>query len=143
MKVGLWVTKRRQVRTVECFEKYIEPETKFTLELGDHTEADVVRFLRVKLETLKQRFSSQQNEMSEEDHGLFRAAESYLLTRARGNFLWARLMSENFEGSDRIEDSKELLDYVLRNTPKQLADFYVGYLERFHRLDRDNERIAV
>lgn len=143
LKVGLWVTKRRQARVVECFEKHIQADLSFTLELANHTEADVVRFLKQKLDALKERFCSQQDDLGETDRELFRLAEVYLISRAQGNFLWARLMTRDFDGENRVEDVRELLEHILGDTPKELADLYKTCLNRFGRLDRDNKRIAM
>ncbi|KAJ7278277.1 hypothetical protein C8J57DRAFT_1713171 [Mycena rebaudengoi] len=143
-KVGLWVTKRRQARVVECFEKHIHPELSLNLELAGHTEADVVRFLQAKLRALEQRFYPQQDGLNETDKQLFRLAESYLILRAQGNFLWARLMTQDFEGENRVDDVKELLNrIILGDPPKELVDLYKSYFDRFGRLDRDNKRIAI
>lgn len=115
-----------------------------TLELGDHTEADVVRFLRAKFRSLKQRLCPQIGSgLSEKESALFQAAELYLITRARGNFLWARLMTHDFEGENRVEDVKDLLEHILGDTPKELSDLYQGCFDRFCRLSRDNERLAM
>ncbi|KAF7338401.1 Nacht and ankyrin domain protein [Mycena venus] len=143
-KVGLWVSKRRQARVVECFEKHIQPEPGLTLELTDHTQADVVCFLRAKLLALKQRFFPQKDDLDETNKTLFRLAEVYLIVRAQGNFLWARLMTQDFDGENRVEDVKELLNrMILGDQPRELVDLYKGYFERFRRLDRDNQRIAI
>ncbi|KAJ7766248.1 hypothetical protein B0H16DRAFT_1523470 [Mycena metata] len=143
-KVGLWVSKRRQARVVECFEKHIQPDLSLNLELAGHTEADVVRFLQAKMRGLEQRFCSQQNGLNERDKHLFRVAEGYLILRAQGNFLWARLMTRDFDGDDRLEDLKELLAHTfLGDPPKELVELYTRYFDRFRRLDRDNQRIAI
>ncbi|KJA21807.1 hypothetical protein HYPSUDRAFT_41683 [Hypholoma sublateritium FD-334 SS-4] len=143
-EVGLWVTKRRQVRVVDCFETHIQPEPRLTLELTDHTEADVVRFLRAKLQALKQRFCSQRScGLSEKDSALFQATELYLIARAQGNFLWARLMTQDLDGENRVEDVKGLLGHILGDTPKELADIYKSRLDRFGRLGRNDERVAI
>ena len=143
-KVGLWVTKRRQARLVECVEKHIQPELKLTLELSDHTEADVVRFLRAKLQVVKERLCSQQScDLNEEDNALFHLTELYLIARAQGNFLWARLMTQDLDGEDRIEDVKGLLGHILGDMPKELADLYKSRIDRFGRLERNDQRVAV
>ncbi len=46
-------------------------------------------------------------------------------------------------GKNRVEDVKELLERILGDTPKELADLYQGYFDRFVRLDRDDKRIAM
>jgi hypothetical protein len=102
-----------------------------------------VRFLRAKLHTLKQRFCLQQGDLDETDRELFRLAEVYLISRAQGNFLWARLMTEDFDGDNRVEDVKELLKHILGDTPKELVDLYKSYFHRFGRLDPENKRVAV
>ena len=102
-----------------------------------------MRFLRAKLQALKQRFCSQQGDLGETDRELFRLAEGYLILRAKGNFLWARLMTQDFDGENRVEDVKELLEHILGDTPKELADLYKSYFDRFERLDRDNKRVAM
>ena len=137
------MTKRRQARTVESFEKHIKPELSLTLELADHTEADVVRFLKSKLHTLKQRFCSQQDDLGEMDRELFRVAEVCLISRAQGNFLWARLMTQDFDGENRVEDVKELLEHIRGDTPKELVNLYKSCFDRFGNLDRDNKRVAM
>ena len=81
--------------------------------------------------------------MGETDRELFRLAEVYLISRAQGNFLWARLMTQDFDGENRVEDVKELLNHILGDTPKELADLYKSCFDRFGRLDRDNERLAM
>ena len=102
-----------------------------------------MRFLKSKLHALRQRFCSQQDDLGETDRELFRLAEVYLISRAQGNFLWARLMTRDFDGDNRVEDVRELLEHILGDTPKELVDLYQGYFNRFGRLDRDNKRIAM
>jgi len=102
-----------------------------------------VRFLRVKLHALKQRFCSQQDDFGETDRELFRLAEVYLISRAQGNFLWARLMTQDFDGENRVEDVKGLLKHILGDTPRELADLYKSCFDRFGRLDRENKRVAM
>ena len=121
---------------------HIQPDLSLALELTDHTEADVVRFLEAKLHALKHRFCSQQGELGETDRELFRLAGVCLTSRAQGNFLWARLMTQNFDGENRVEDVRELLKHI-QNTPQELVDLYKSCFDRFDRLDRDNKRIAV
>ena len=81
--------------------------------------------------------------MSETESALFEAADSYLISRAQGNFLWARLMTRDFDGENRVEDVKELLERILGDTPEELAHLYRSYFDRFNRLDRDDKRIAM
>ena len=100
-------------------------------------------FLRAKLHALKQRFCSQQGDLGERDSELFRLAEVYLISRAQENFLWARLMTRDFDGESRVEDVRELLKHILGDTPKVLVDLYKSCFDRFGRLDRDNERVAM
>ena len=104
-----------------------------------------MRFLRARLHALKQRFCSQQGDLGETDRELFRLAEVYLISRAQGNFLWARLMTQDFDGENRVEDVKELLKHLLGDTPKGLVNLYQGCFDRFGRLhrDNDNKRVAV
>lgn len=102
-----------------------------------------MRFLKAKLHDLKQRFFSQQDDLGETDRELFRLAEVYLISRAQGNFLWARLMTQDFEGDNRVEDVRELLEHILGDTPKELVNLYKSCFNRFGRLDRDNKRIAM
>lgn len=100
-----------------------------------------MRFLRAKLQTLKQQFCSQENcGLSETESALFQAAELYLISRAQGNFLWARLMTQDFDGENRVDDVKELLERILGDTPKELVDLYKSYFDRFAPLDK---KIAV
>jgi len=102
-----------------------------------------VRFLRAKLHALKQRFYAQQGDLNETDREHFRLAEVYLISRAQGNFLWARLMTQDFDGENRVEDVKELLRYILGDTPKELVDLYKSYFHRLGRLDPENKRVAT
>ena len=101
-----------------------------------------MRFLRAKLHALKQRFCSQQDDLGETDSELFRLAEVYLISRAQGN-LWARLMTWDFDGENRVEDVRELLQHILGDTPKERVDLYKSCFDRFGCLDRDNERVGV
>lgn len=138
------MTKRRQeVRAVDCFETHIQPELRFTLELADHTKADVVRFLRAKLQALKQRLCSQSCDLSEQDSTHFYAAELILIARAEGNFLWARVMTQDFDGENRVEDVKGLLKHILGDTPQALTNLYKDRFNRFNRLERNDGRTAM
>ncbi|KAF8333809.1 hypothetical protein F5887DRAFT_1257428 [Amanita rubescens] len=138
-KVGLWVTKRRQAQVVEYFEKHIQPDLGLTLELVNHTNADVVRFLTAKLHDLKQRFCPQQDDLDETDRKHFQRAENYLMSHAQGNFLWARLMTQRFDEVNRVED----VLHILSDAPKELVDLYKSYFDRFGRWDREDKRIAI
>ena len=103
-----------------------------------------MRFLRAKLHALKQRFCSQQDDLGETDRELFRLAEGYLVLHAKGHFLWARLMTQDFDGEHKVEDVKGLLKYILGGTPNELVDLYKSYFDRLgRRLDRDNQRVAM
>jgi len=130
------VTKRRQAQVVQYFEKHIQPNLGLTLELVNHAKADVERFLTAKLDDLKQRFRSQQDELDETP---FQQAEDYLMSHAQGHFLWARLMTQRFDEINRVEDVLR----ILSDTPKELVDVYKNYFDRLERLDREDKRIAM
>ncbi len=98
-----------------------------------------MRFLTAKLHDLKQRFCSQQDDLDETDTEHFRRAEDYLMSHAQGNFLWARLMTQRFDGVNRVEDVLR----ILSDTPKELVDLYKNYFDRFGRRDREDKRIAM
>ena len=52
-------------------------------------------------------------------------------------------MTQDFEGDNRVEDVRELLEHILGDTPKELVNLYKSCFNRFGRLDRDNKRIAM
>lgn len=138
----LWCTMRRQPRVVECYKEAIQPYPHCSLEIGDHTEADVVRYLRARFAALEKRFNDElTGGLPEDDRKLVRFAENYLSTRSKGNFLWARLMTQNFEGDDRIESVKELM-YAVVNAPlpKDLDELYTTI---FGRINQKNCKIAA
>jgi hypothetical protein len=132
--VRLWITKRRQARTVESYDTIIRPRPHTQFEMTDHTEADVVRYIVARIGALEKRLGP-----SKDDKQLFRVAENYLMARARGNFLWARLMTQDFEGEDRIEDATELLHRVFGPPPGQLDALYRTL---FDRIKPENRKIA-
>jgi hypothetical protein len=52
-------------------------------------------------------------------------------------------MTQDFDGENRVEDVKELLEHILGDTPEEFVDLYKSYFDRFGRLDRDNKRVAM
>ncbi|KZT72258.1 hypothetical protein DAEQUDRAFT_809156 [Daedalea quercina L-15889] len=133
--VRLWTSKRRQTRPVDCYDAVIRPLVGFELEIEDHTEADVVRYIRTRFAALEKRFEH----LSDEDRALFRFAENYLTSRAKGHFLWAWLMTKDFEGEDRVEDVRELLRRLFGPPPRKLDSLYK---EIFSRIKEPNRKIA-
>ncbi|KAI0033878.1 hypothetical protein K488DRAFT_46741, partial [Vararia minispora EC-137] len=140
-KVRLWCSKRRQRHCiVNCYEAVLQPRAHILLEMSDHTEADVVRFLRARFATLGERFNADADGgLSDGEHAFLVVAENVLLARAKGNFLWAQLMTQNFEGEDRITDVMELLRHLVSDPPAKLADLYSSI---FARVRPDDRRIA-
>lgn len=138
----LWCTKRRQPRAVECYKEAIEPYPHSSLEIGDHTEADVVRYLHVRFAALEKRLNDQMTGgLPELDRKVVRLAENYLFARSKGNFLWARLMTQDFEGDNRIESVNELMDAVVNAPlPKDLDELYTTI---FSRISQKNRKIAA
>ncbi|KLO10243.1 hypothetical protein SCHPADRAFT_528732 [Schizopora paradoxa] len=128
----LWITIRKQARPVDCYETVIRrlPHTSF--EMIDETEADVVRYLDAKFGALEKRFGT----MSEDDRVIFHFSKNYLKSRAKGHFLWARLMTEDFEG---IEDVQDLFKRINGPPPERLDDLY---RDIFGRIKPENRKIA-
>ncbi|KAI0062760.1 hypothetical protein BV25DRAFT_1943480 [Artomyces pyxidatus] len=138
--VRLWCTKRRQVRPVDCYENIIRPRPHLALEITDHTQADVVRYLTAKFDALETRFNADgDGDMCVKDRMMFLVARNYLMLRAEGNFLWARLMTQEFEGENRVSDVVELSQLVLGNPPKKMDDLFKT---TFNRIKPDDRKIA-
>ncbi|KLO10224.1 hypothetical protein SCHPADRAFT_942985 [Schizopora paradoxa] len=127
----LWITMRKQARPVDCYEMVVKHFPHFAFEMTNQTEADVVRYLEAKFAILEQRFG----ELSDDDRIIFHFSKNYLKARAKGHFLWARLMTEDLEG---IEDAQDLLKR-LHGFPERLDDLY---RDIFCRIRSDNRKIA-
>ncbi|KAH7104372.1 hypothetical protein BKA62DRAFT_504918 [Auriculariales sp. MPI-PUGE-AT-0066] len=140
-RLRLWCTRRRQMRAVDCYHTCVRPRPHFALEISNHTAADVVRFIQSKFETIRDRFGAAAADgLSEQDQELVAVAENYLVSRAQGNFLWAKLMVQDFDGEDRIEDVFELLRRVVGNQPKELSGIYKS---KFCRIKPDDRKVAA
>ncbi len=128
----LWITHRKQARPVECYESVVRHLPHICFEMADHTEADVVRYLDAKFGPLERRLGN----LGEDDRVIFHFSKNYLKSRAKGHFLWARLMTEDFEG---IEDVQDLFKRINGPPPEQLDDLYRNI---FSRIKPENRKIA-
>ncbi len=128
----LWITLRKQVRRVECFDLVIKPLPHILFEIADHTEADVVRYIDSKFDTFEKRLEI----VDEKDRISLHMARNYLKSRAKGHFLWARLMTEGFKD---IDDPNELLRHVNRPPPDQLDELYSEF---FSQIKPENRKIG-
>lgn len=128
----LWITIRKQARPVECYESVVRHIPHISFEMADHTEADVVRYLDAKFDTIARRLGS----LCEDDRVMFHFCRNYLKSRAKGHFLWARLMTEDFDG---IEDVQDLFKCINGPPPEQLDDLYRNM---FSRIKLENRKIA-
>ena len=137
-QVRLWCSKR-QHRSVYCYEKIMDYR-HVVLEIEDHTEADVARYLQGKFSTLKARFEADSDEgLSDEDQESIRIAENDLISQANGNFLWAQLMTKDFEGECRVSWVLEMLKSVRGNPPKELDDHYQTIFTQIRRRESEAE----
>jgi hypothetical protein len=143
-RVRLWCSKRRQTRPVECYDVAIRARSHTTLEMSDHTEADVVCYLRSKFTVLEARLEAEADEgLSESERDRMRIAENCLISRAQGNFLWARLMTQDFEGEDMVSDVPELVRRVHANPPASIEDLYKSIFGRIKKEDRKIARYEL
>lgn len=141
-KVRLWCSKRVHVRPVEWYEKMIQPRKPSFLNITDHTEADVVRFLQARFAALQTQLDADMDGgLSDKDRMIFKLARQYILLRARGNFLWARLITQHFDGEERVSDVLELLERVLlSDQPEEIDNLYHNIFRRIKVEDRKTAR---
>jgi hypothetical protein len=127
-QVRMWCSKRRQVRPAECYKILSQgPSMRphVILEITNQTDADVVRYLDSNFAELETRLDENSEEgLSAADRDLVDLARDYLTSRAKGNFLWARLIMENLNGEKRVNNVKDLLHRVRSNRPEELDKLF-------------------
>ncbi|KAI0046457.1 hypothetical protein FA95DRAFT_1371839 [Auriscalpium vulgare] len=130
-RVRLWCTMRHQPRPVDCYDAIIAPSPHLELKITDHTKTDVESYLDAKFLALKARFVAD----GDESRDYVQLAHNYLKSRADGNFLWAQLMTQNFDGENRIDTVRELKD-IVTTAPSELGDLFKSILLRIKPGDR-------
>lgn len=139
--IRLWCSKRAHVRSSEWFEAIVRSRKPTFFNIADHTEADVIRFLRSKFQALRTRLDEDlEGGLSVEDTRRLAVAMKYTEMRAKGNFLWAKLITQCFDGERAVSDALQLWERViLDDQPEELKNVYEKI---FGQINVDDRRVA-
>jgi hypothetical protein len=141
-QVRMWCSKRWQARPTECYEILVRPSIRphAILEITNQTDADVISYLNSGFTELEARLDKNSEEgLTAADHDLVDFARDYLTSRAKGNFLWARLIMENLNGEKRVNNVKDLTRRVRNNHPEELDKLFRA---NFNVIQPEDRRIA-
>jgi hypothetical protein len=135
-----------RIRPADPVQKITEPHCLHLKLTPSHTGPDVSKYIERKFLVLKEKIHMRGPQTAEEidlEAMLFDSAKAYLLKNAEGNFLWARLMTNDFDQDYAIPDIHALLKHICSGPPKVLSDIYQASfasllkLQNGSKVDRD------
>ncbi|TFK72378.1 hypothetical protein BDN72DRAFT_836341 [Pluteus cervinus] len=132
-QVRIWYSLRKQERKLPGYDA-IDKHQHQTIEIDEHTEDDVQSFIREGFEAIKSRLEEHDQLDDRKDACLLDFARVWVEGQAYGHFLWARLMVDELEAAQTVQ---EIVERVKKGPPESINELYQSIFNRIRKEDRD------